>query len=93
MFLIINMLDIQQYSVGKLHQAFKLTKKWFRACKRLSRCVKTSIDVTTFGFLKKFKEKVYVQQCLTTTYSNAAILAPVTTITFYVPLRSNVVFR
>lgn len=60
-FLAVDMLDVEQYQIGALHETLELRKEWFLTGERLGGRVETGVDATTMGFLKEIDEKVYLQ--------------------------------
>ena len=77
MLLAIDVLDVEQYQVGSLHQALELTKEWLLASKRLSSRVETCVDAATKGLLEQVDQKINLQQSLASANGDAAIGAPV----------------
>ena len=77
MLLAIDVLDVEQYQVGSLHQALELIKEWLLASKRLSSCVETGVDAATMGLLEQVDQKINLQQSLASANGDAAIGAPV----------------
>ena len=77
MFVLSNVFDVEEHGICDLHQPFKLRKPRALACKRLCRCVKTSVDAACMGFLEEFYEKVYLQQSFTSTDRDSTFLTPI----------------
>ena len=78
MLFIIDMLDIKKNGIGNGHQTLEFLKHLPFFPKGLSRGIKTGVDAALMGFLEKFDEKVYLHQGFSTTYSNTALVTPIT---------------
>ncbi len=75
--IVVYVLDVEQDSVGVLHQLFKLGKPRPLPCERLRRGVKTRVDAPLVSLAEEFREEVYLHQCLAAAHGDAALPAPI----------------
>ena len=80
MLLTVNVLDVEQYQVGALHQSLEFQEERLFTGKGLCSSVQTSVDASAVRLLKQVNQKVNLQQCLASANGDAAFRSPVAAI-------------